>query len=126
MTFTQEILIFQVSVHFEILTPPPVVPTPPPVEPVGLTVKEHTNAYDILTLAAEKNPAYKFTTSEMPPYGHFVTSIDGVYEDKAKSKYWMMYSDPHTLAPTGIDNFYPKDGSCTIFKYQIAKSNTEH
>ena len=69
---------------------------------MGLTVKEHTNAYDILTLAAQKNPAYKFTIILEQPYGHFMTSIDGVYEDKVKGIYWMMYSDPHTLDPTGM------------------------
>jgi hypothetical protein len=112
-----------VSVSIEFLTTPPSGSRPTNPEPVHLIVPENTKAYDILTLAAKENPSYKFTTKEDPPYGHFVTSIDGVCEDEANKKYWMMYSDPHTLAPTGVDNFYPKNGSCTIFKYQIAESS---
>ncbi|XP_031557454.1 transcobalamin-2-like [Actinia tenebrosa] len=89
--------------------------TPPP--PVSLTVLNGTNTYDILVLASKQHDCYKFNTT-MSAWGNSLTSICGVAKDPANKKYWMIYSDPTTLTPTGIDSYRPKDGSCVIFKYE--------
>jgi hypothetical protein len=82
-----------------------------------LKVPNGTNAYDILTLAGGRNPCYKFT-AKLSAFGHSITSICGVHLEQANKKYWLIYSDPNTLTPTGVDNYRPKDGTCVIFKFQ--------
>lgn len=91
------------------------VPTTPPA--LSLTVANGTNTHEILREAAKLDANYAFTTKAYS-FGHMVTSISGVYQDKVNSKYWMIYSDPNTLTPTGIDHYRPKHGSCVIFKYE--------
>jgi hypothetical protein len=85
---------------------------------VYLSVAHGTNAYDILTLAGESDPCYKFTAELSAKFGHYITSICGVHLEQANKKYWLIYSDPNTLTPTGIDNYRPRNGTCVIFKFQ--------
>lgn len=107
----------EVCTRVEFLTSPANVSAPTNPSPVHLTVANGTNAYNILKLAATKNPCYNFT-AKLSAFGHFITSICGVFQEPANKKYWMIYSDNNTLTPTGVDNYRPKDGTCVIFKFQ--------
>ncbi|XP_031557458.1 uncharacterized protein CG3556-like [Actinia tenebrosa] len=91
------------------------LPKAPP--PLTLKVRNGTNTHNILRQAAKLDSRYAFTTKAYS-FGNMVTSISGVHQDHTNSKYWMIYSDPNTLTPTGIDHYRPKDGSCVIFKYE--------
>ena len=86
--------------------------TPPPEY---ITVKNGTNAHDILKLAKKRHPCYDFTV-KATSWGHMITSICGVSQDPKKKLYWMIYSAPGKPAPYGIDDFRPAHGSCVIFK----------
>lgn len=87
------------------------------IHPVNLTVPENSTAFDILTLTAAKNSAYKFDFKEYS-FGRMITAIAGVKQDPDKSLYWFIYADESSLAPDGADIFKPKDKACVIFRYE--------
>ena len=93
------------------------VKTPAPPELMVRVPKNNGSAYTILEEAAKKHPCYKFKTKKSS-YGNLITEICGVPNNVEKKFYWMMYSTEETLAPHGIDEFYPENGSWVIFKYK--------
>ena len=85
--------------------------------PAMMVVANGTSAHDLLKKAAKIHPCYKFSATKSS-FGHMITKICGVENTNGKKYYWMVYSTSTMMAVHGVDDFYPKDGSCVTFKYQ--------
>ena len=86
------------------------------VPPVIVKASEGSTAKIVLDMAGKQNPSY-VATYKQEKLGHFITSIDGVYNDQEKLYFWFIYLNGKE-AEVGVDDLKPKDQDVLSFKYR--------
>lgn len=69
------------------------------------TTETNFTLLEALEEAAHQSKKFLFTGKEFPGLGLYITSIGGLYENKAENKFWMIYKVDETgehLTPKGI------------------------
>ena len=92
-------------------------PNAHPIPSKTVSVSQGSTGYKILELASQKSPSFTFQSIEDPPYGHFITSINGVTQDPAAKFSWFIYKNGEE-AKVGIDKIIPSNGDTITFKYK--------
>ncbi|XP_078389598.1 cobalamin binding intrinsic factor-like [Cetorhinus maximus] len=71
--------------------------------------------------AQKMDKHFRFTFEEDPTFGKFITSINGLANDKAQNLYWMFYKD-EKLLDRGVSSFQPQSEDHIFAKYEKARS----
>ncbi|XP_023026717.2 uncharacterized protein CG3556 [Leptinotarsa decemlineata] len=99
---------------------------------INITAPKRTPFYEVMQLAMKKDPYFTFEATEST-FGHYITTIAGHKEDKAKNIFWFIYNlkempDPNSppsddlLSPVGVDGLMIEKGYHYLFWYRIWKS----
>jgi hypothetical protein len=83
-----------------------------------------TAAFEFLQLASQLNLCHIFNYTQFS-FGHHITTICCIGENKAKQFYWFIYLNDIKLSPVGADLIKPKNGDTLMFEHQMWK-NTDH
>lgn len=97
--------------------------------PYTTQVPQGTILVDIMKKAADEDPQgsfNKYSTTYYGGLGDSVIAMDGIQEDPAHKRYWLIKDkESGHLTPTGIDQYQPKNGSTTVFTYETGASHYE-
>jgi hypothetical protein len=83
---------------------------------MALSVSQGTKAFEILEMASQQNPCYRFQFQTFN-IGRFITSICCLEQDSSAGFYWLLYKNGQ-LANVGVDVLTPTNGDTITFKYQ--------
>jgi len=89
----------------------------------GIQVETHSVDLLIGSTAYEAFDAIaELKSTDYPPYGRMVDSINGIGEDTEDGKYWQYYVDGE-LAPVGVDFFEIDKQMILEFRYETPPEN---
>ena len=80
-----------------------------------------TTAFEFLQLAAQQIPCYSFEFLTHPPFGHDITTICCVTQNRTSNFYWFVYIN-NMLSLLGVDFVKPNNGDILTFEYGLINS----
>ncbi|CAB4006656.1 Hypothetical predicted protein [Paramuricea clavata] len=81
-----------------------------------LSVSQGTKAFEILEMASQQNPCYRFQFQTFS-IGRFITRICCLEQDPSADFYWLIYKNGQP-SNVGVDVLTPTNGDTITFKYQ--------
>ena len=81
-----------------------------------VSVSQGTNAFEVLELASEQNPCFRFQF-QSSYIGRFITSICCLKQEPSAGFYWRIYKNG-VLATVLIDALTLTNGDTITFKYE--------
>ena len=83
---------------------------------MSVSVSQGTKAFEVLELASEQNPCFRFQYKTYS-FGRFITTICCLEQDSSAGFYWILYKNGVGSYLTA-DALTPTDGDTITFKYE--------